>query len=156
MKVIRVLRCLGCGKRYKRVQDSTEDPAPCPDCGTAELPPPARIAAPAIVGTKSRAIDEAYRVAEADYGFTNMNDGMKEGDTAFKPPPLPPQTVDPRTLTSPTMLWGGAQTGSAMVQAPTLAQARGAAALANAEGKNPMKLLHSARPKLVATPLNRE
>jgi len=156
VKVVRVIRCLDCGKKYRRVQDSSEDPAPCPQCGVPEPALPARIAAPAIIGSKSRAVDEAWKVAQEDFGLTNMRDGAKEGETAFIPPPAAPPP-DPRTIRSPQMIWGGAAPASAAMPgvADTLKNAKGAAVLANAEGRNPMQLLHRTRPKLEAIPLNK-
>lgn len=157
MRVVRVIRCLDCGKRYRRIQDSTEDPAPCPQCGIVEPSLPVRISAPAIVGTRSRSVDEAWRVAQEDFGLTNMRDNAHEGETAFIAPPT--QAPDPRTLTSPQMLWGGAAPAHGPVQMPgvadMMASSRGAASLANAEGRNPMQLLHRQRPKLQAIPLNK-
>ncbi len=154
-RVIRIIRCLDCGLKYRRTQDSAEDPAPCPACGVLEPALPARISAPAIVGHKSRAVDTAWKVAQEDFGLTNMRDGAHEGETAFIAPAQPPP--DPRTIRSPQMIWGGAAPASAAMPgvADTLTSARGAARLATAEGRNPMQLLHRQRPKLQALPLNK-
>jgi hypothetical protein len=155
VKVVRVIRCMDCGRKYRRTQDSSEDPAPCPQCGVPEPALPARISAPAIVGNKSRAVDAAWEIAQTDFGLTNMRDGAHEGETAFIPPVQPP--ADPRTIRSPQMLWGGAAPAGAAMPgvADTLAEARGAARLATAENRSPMQLLHRSRPKLQALPLNK-
>ncbi len=155
MKVVRVIRCLDCGKKYRRTQDSSEDPAPCPQCGILEPALPDRISAPAIIGSKSQAVDEAWKIAQEDFGLTNMRDNAKEGEAAFIAPPT--SAPDPRSLRTPQMIWGGAAPAAAAMPgvADTLTSARGAARLASAEGRNPMQLLHRQRPKLQALPLNK-
>lgn len=158
-KWARVYHCTSCGKRYRRVEEGPAHYPPCPDCGAAQMPPPLdRISAPAIVGTKSRAVDEAYRIVSEDYGLTNLHDNAREGDTAVVLPPEPPPT--PGNITRPAMIWGGAAPSAAALVMPgqpaLRQQARGAAMLATAEGKNPMQLLHRAKPKLQALPVNRE
>lgn len=164
-KMIRRYRCASCGYRCSRTFaiEHADDflSVPCPNCAKVPAPPPDRIAAPLIVGTKSRAVDVAYRIAEEDFGLTNMRDGMREGDTAFIPPPAPPVNVDPRTITRPTMLMGGAGSASSAASqlpgaAALLSNSKTAAAIAKAEGRNPMQLLHQGRPRLQAIPVNRE
>lgn len=41
--------------------------------------------APGIMTVKSKAMDYAQKMAEDDYGLTNMNDGGRAGEAAFKP-----------------------------------------------------------------------
>jgi DNA-directed RNA polymerase subunit RPC12/RpoP len=158
-KWARIYRCQDCGRKYRRIEETaTPRNPPCPDCGTSQIILPPRIAAPAIVGTKSRAVDEAYRIVSEDYGMTNLRDGAHEGEAAVILPPTPPP--NPATITKPAMIWGGAtpsMSGVQMPGQPALRQmAAGSAALARAEGKNPLQLLHKAKPKLQAFPVNRE
>lgn len=158
-RFIRTFRCLSCGRKWQRTQERTEPYPDCPSCGTAQIQLPERIAAPSIVTTKGRAIDVAYDIVSSDYGLTNLKDNAREGESSVVLPPTPPPP-DPRTITSPQMIWGGAAPAGNRVHLPSgadaLALGRGAAALAKAEGKNPMQLLHSAKPKLQAFPVNRE
>lgn len=155
-KWARIYRCPSCGKKYKRIEEGPAQNPPCPDCGAAQIILPPRIAAPAIVGTKSRAVDEAYKIASEDYGLTNINDSGREGDTAFIPPPTP--KPDPRTIASPQLIWGGVQPSAAALTMPGMphltAMGKQAAAVAKIEGRNPMQLLHQAKPKLQAFPVN--
>ena len=165
MRVQRRYRCLDCGRKYVRTFEfgSPIDHA-CPQCGSLpNVPDPSVIAAPGIIGTKSRAIDETFRIAQEDYGFANMRggagadvQGMKEGDSAYIPPPQPKQTGPAK---SGRFMWGGAQGAGATMQIGgpdgALGAARGAAALARMEGRSPMELLHRAKPKLTAIPLNK-
>lgn len=157
MKWARIYRCPDCAKKYRRIEEGPALYPPCPDCGAAQVLPPDRISAPAIVGTKARAVDTAYAIASEDYGFTNMNDSGKEGDTAFIPPPQ--EKPDPATITRPQMIWGGASPASAAMTMPgqphLKAMGAGAAKLATAEGRNPMQMLHAAKPKLTAYPVNK-
>lgn len=159
MKVKRTYRCVECGARFSIVIDSKDQTEPdCPSCSTAVLPPPDRISAPAIIGTKSKAIDTAQQIISEDYGLSNMHDGMKEGDVGYITPPPAATNIDPRSITKPTMMWGGASPNPSIAMPgmqAMMAQGRGAAALAKAEGKSPMEMLHRGRPKMQAIPLNK-
>lgn len=160
MRIQRVYRCPACGERFKRifiVEDRSEitDP-PCPSCYIQPAPVPDRIASPSIRTNKSRAADAAWEIAQADYGLTDMNDARREGETAFKPP-------TPTPASGPGMIWGGASGGgggqSNVTNMPStqqmLSNARGIAAVAKSEGRNPMKMLHDAKPRLRAIPMNK-
>jgi hypothetical protein len=48
---------------------------------------------PAIGTTKGKSIDLAQKIAEEDYGMTNMRDNQRPGDTAFLPD-SPMQTAE--------------------------------------------------------------
>ena len=164
MKLQRKYRCLDCGHRW--VKTFTVDPSspeivdpPCPQCEHQPAPTPARIAAPSIKTNKSRAVDIAWDIAQQDHGLTNMRDNMCEGDVGYIEPPQPSRAVDPSTIGKPQLIWGGASTNPGQPMPGTevtLGNARQAAMLAKAEGRSPMELLHKARPKLTAIPLNRE
>lgn len=156
MKVIRKCRCLSCGQRFSRTMDDAQPLPDCPSCGTPEPPDQDRVSSPAIIGSKSKAMDQAYKIAEQDFGMTNMRDNLREGDSAYIQPS--PQQVNPGNITKPAMIWGGASPSMASPlpsRAEMLAGAKQASMMAKAEHRNPMEMLHKARPKLVATPLNK-
>jgi hypothetical protein len=151
-RYIRVYRCPDCGHKWRSESKFGFHEPDCPSCGFHPDPLPERIAAPAIIGTKAKAVDLAYNIASEDYGLTDLNDNAREGDIAFKPPAAPPQNIimpGNRVQNSGGFMWGGAQTGQ-VVQAPLppAAAIKGAAAIANAEGRNPLRMLHQARPTL--------
>ena len=130
----------------------------CPTCSHQQAAAPDRIAAPSIVTTKGRAVDIAYDIVSTDYGLTNLRDGAREGDTAVILPPAP----KPGTVDRPQLMWGGAAPNPSSLGAQLggtqaiLAGARGAAAAANVEGRNPLRMLHQHRPRLQAIPDNKE
>jgi hypothetical protein len=51
----------------------------------------------AINGAKAKAVDYAYRMAEEDFGLTNMKDNLREGDVAAMAPSRP-QTAEAEAL----------------------------------------------------------
>ncbi len=151
-------QCLDCGHRWARtfnVDSPIDDPA-CPRCNNTPAPTPERVAAPAIATTKSKAIDLAWDIAQSDHQLTNMRDDTHEGETAFIAPPSAPAPT-PTNIQRPGFMWGGASSGAVTLPDPPqlVSQSRGAAMLARAEGRGPMELLHKARPKLQAIPLNK-
>lgn len=156
-------QCRDCNYRFRRTHNWGDPDPDCPRCGTSPPLVPQRVAAPAIIGTKARAVDIAQRIAEEDYGLTNMRDNLREGEAAFIEPP-PPKVEGPptrQTLTKPAFLWGGAAPASlapvgGTSRAQLLQNATVASTMARSEGKDPMELLHRAKPRLVAKPVNRE
>lgn len=156
-RFIRVFRCPDCNHKWK-AESKLGFPEPdCPQCGFHPDPLPDRVCAPAIVGTRSKAVDQAWSIAQEDFGLTNMRDNTKEGETSIIMPPAPPaNTIAPnnRVQQSGGFMWGGIP-DAPKGKAPSQATAKGAAALANAEGRNAMKLLHEARPVLNAHSLGR-
>lgn len=155
--------CRDCGHRFRRTHNWGDPDPDCPRCGFIPAPVPQRIAAPAIIGTKARAVDIAQQIAEQDYGLTNMRDNLREGDTPFIEPPAPKVEGPPtrQTLSRPAFLWGGAAPASlapvgGTSRAQLLQNATAASTMARAEGKDPMELLHRAKPKLVPMPVNKE
>lgn len=158
MKVVRLYRCPDCHTKFRRTMERDAPEPACPSCSKAQPSPPDRIAAPSIVTTKGRAVDIAYDIVSEDYGLTNLRDGAREGDTAVILPPAP----KPGTVTGPSMIWGGAAPSTAPLAAQLggtkeiLSGSRGAAALANAEGRNPLRMLHQQHPRLQAIPVNKE
>src|ERR1700687_1403501 len=140
MRVERKYRCLDCSHKWRviitlqegGVAGALQDPA-CPKCFNIPAIVPDRVASPSITGTRSRAVDEAWRIAQEDYGLTNMRDNAQEGETAFITPPA----QKPEHMTRPEVLWGGAAPTGPMQMpgaANLMAMGRQGAALAKAEG----------------------
>lgn len=80
-------RCDDCGLVFDSHHRSQDEPVPpCPRC-PAETPAPSYMPPmPALNTTKSKAIDLAQKMAEEDYGLTDINDNQRAGDIAFKAP----------------------------------------------------------------------
>jgi DNA-directed RNA polymerase subunit RPC12/RpoP len=170
-KFIRVYRCPDCGHKWRSETTRADYETDCPNCDFHVEALPDRIAAPAIVGTKSRAVDESYRIVSEDYELTNLRDNAKEGEASVILPTSGSQEMaelagamaavpdQNRSKQAGGFMWGGAQGQTAgPIQFPTggpIASARGGAAIANAEGRNPMKMLHEGRPKLRPLPVNK-
>ena len=173
MPVIRTFGCDDCGLEFE-VTQGMNDPAPeCPRCCTVLEWRPQSFN---ITGTKSKAMDLTQSILERDYGLTNFRDNMREGDTAVinaGPPSVAVQDAQIRQLSevaqasgAPPLtpqqaemakaFWGGGQTPLQQVPAADmLAGAKSATAAANAEGVNPMDLLHKAgKAGKLKTPLN--
>jgi hypothetical protein len=174
MPVIRTFGCDDCGLTFE-VTQGMDDPHPeCPRCCQVLEWRPTSFA---IVGNKSRAIDVTQKIMEQDYGYSNFNDNMREGDVAAKPAAAATgaqidaeirqvaqyaaQTTGapPLTNTQAEMakaFWAGGQTPLQNVPAAEmLNNAKASTALANAEGRNPMNLLHKAGKKgQLRTPIN--
>ncbi len=163
MPVIRDYHCDDCGQEF-RVTCNSSDPAPdCPHCNRVLEWTPGLFS---ITGTKSKAIDATQQIMEQDYGYSNFNDNMREGDVAAKPAAAPTgaqidaeirQVAEYATQTTgaPTLnqtqaemakaFWSGGQTPLQKVPAAEmLNNAKQSTALANSEGRNPMDLLHKA------------
>jgi hypothetical protein len=163
-RYIRVYRCPDCGHKWRTESKLGFLEPDCPQCGFHPDPLPVRMGMPAIIGTKAKAVDEAYRVASEDYGLTNLRDNSKEGETAFIPPVMPAQP--PANIVLPGnavqqaggFMWGHGGSGKVAPQIPVanvLASAKAAARLNDAQDANPMTKLHQARPTLTAHSLGR-
>jgi hypothetical protein len=81
------LGCSECGRRFSYIHDNRDEPEDqfCPFCEAAES---AGVGmdfssnrAPIATSNTTRAVNEAYRQMEGA-GFTDMKDGLREGDTA--------------------------------------------------------------------------
>ena len=163
MPVIRTFGCDDCGLEFE-VTQGMDDPHPdCPRCCQVLEWRPTSFN---IVGTKSKAIDVTQKIMEDDYGYSNFNDNMREGDVAAKPAAAATgaqidaeirQVAEYATQTTgaPTLnatqaemakaFWSGGQTPLQKVPAAEmLNNAKASTVLANAEGRNPMDLLHKA------------
>lgn len=85
MAVVRTYGC-ECGNEWTVFHHSSDEPYPdCPRCSQPE--PAWRPQSITITGNKSRAIDLAQKMAEEDYGLTDMRDNTREGETAAKDAP---------------------------------------------------------------------
>lgn len=158
----RTLEC-DCGFRWKQIVWDAEEAIPdCPACDVAdqikEIPGGFN-----ITGVKAKAVDFAYKMAEEDYGMTNMNDRLREGDIAFKGPSAVqsaeaealtrqmqgamPEGLNPTQAAMVNNFWkGGMGAGGILPQRETqvlTATARANAVAANASGSDPIAMLHS-------------
>lgn len=174
MAVIRTFGCGDCGLEFEVTQGMNDAPPDCPRCCVVLEWRPTSFN---VTTNKSRAIDATQHILENDFGMSNIRDNMREGDTAAMPAAAPTgaqidaeirtvaeyatQTTGapPLTNTQAEMakaFWGGGQTPLQKVPAAEmLGNAKASTALANSEGRNPMKLLHEAGKKgLLKTPIN--
>lgn len=173
MPVVRTFACDDCGIEFE-VTQAMNDPAPeCPQCCVILEWRPQSFN---ITGTKSRAMDITQGILENQYGMTNINDHMREGDIAAITPAAPStaeREVQIRQLSEVAQVsgapplsrdqaemaksfWGGGQTPLQNVPAADmLNSAKAATSAANAEGVNPMALLHKAgKSGRLKTPIN--
>lgn len=96
----RFYRCTACDHKFDVVCEKRDPDPECPNCAivadrddtTEAANDEARLqrmlesgTPPGVIGVKAKAIDMAQRMAEEDYGLTDMNDNSRAGDTAFKP-----------------------------------------------------------------------
>jgi hypothetical protein len=85
--IIRTYSCTECDTVFDVEMESGNDPDPdCPNCTKVLQWIPGEFA---ITGHKSRAIDYTQKVIEEDFGMSNLNDRNREGDVAYKAPPVP-------------------------------------------------------------------
>ena len=96
MKVARNYICNGCSKKWRVVfnERPSNDKPVCPECGLGKIETstfdPSAGKAPAYGGSMmSKAVDETYKMAERDYGMTDMRDNLRQGDIAMKIPSNP-------------------------------------------------------------------
>lgn len=136
MIIVKTYKCEDCTERlgkpftFDKMHFDRNEPLPeCPGCemaaATVQVP-----AGFAIGGSNvSKAVDETYHEMQR-MGFTDMKDKLREGDIAV--PGLKPEVQK-----AVDGYWGG---GQQLVQA-----ARSHAALARAEGVNPLEIVQKAR-----------
>jgi DNA-directed RNA polymerase subunit RPC12/RpoP len=85
--IIRTYLCEECGKEFEVTFDSSEEPDPdCPSCSKVLQWVPGLFS---VKTDRSRAVDYTQKMVEQDYGLTNLNDGSREGDVAYKAPSAP-------------------------------------------------------------------
>lgn len=153
MPVTRRYACDQCDHEWTYLHLSRDEPYPeCPECAAqaaASLP-----TLFAITTVKAKAVDHAFRIAQEDYGMTDMNDASREGDIAAKAPP-PIQTAEAEALTMamkemvPDLTHDQAegvkhfwQPGSSFTPSQTTALAAPGAAEARALGADPLAMVH--------------
>lgn len=166
--IIRTYACNDCGVEFEVTCESSDPDPPCPNCSRVLDWVPGMFA---ITGNKSRAVDMTQQILEQDFGLTNFKDNQREGDvTAITPPEpstaerekvlrslseaaqatgAPPLNAEQAAMAAP--FWGGAPSPTAAPIASRETLLAGAAqntALADAEGVNPMTLLHKAKPRM--------
>lgn len=158
--IIRTYFCDNCEQEFEVTCESNSPDPDCPFCAKVLDWRPGMFA---IATSKSRAVDVTQQILEEDYGLTNFNDNMREGDVATKSAPAPnsgqrdaeirqlseaAQSIgQPMTAEQANMaknFWGGGQAANAVPVDQMLGAARASTAAANAEGLNPLKLLHDA------------
>lgn len=84
MPVTRTYLCDDCGYRFTQFHMNRDEPAPdCPACYAATHSVPGGFN---ITTHKSKAVDMAQKIAEEDFGLTNMRDNSREGDVAAMGP----------------------------------------------------------------------
>lgn len=173
MPVIRTFGCDDCGLEFEVTQGMNDAAPECPRCCVVLEWRPQSFN---ITGNKSRAMNLTQQILETEYGLTNFRDNQREGDIAAinaGPPPVAVQDAQTRQLSeiaqasgAPPLtaqqaemakaFWGGGQTPLQQIPAAQmLADAKAATADANANGVNPMDLLHKAgKAGKLKTPIN--
>lgn len=169
MPVTRTYLCDDCSYRFTQLHMSRDEAAPdCPSCYAATHSVPGGFN---ITGNKSKAMDMVQKIAEEDYGLTNMRDGARDGEVAAMGPShvqsaeaeqLTRQMMDatpqmaPHQAEAVNAFWKNSMSGSPS-QAPAGPQmtpearrdillAQGAAASSQSSGlsADPVGLLHEA------------
>lgn len=151
--------CKVCGHQWRKVvSDLSADDPPCPNlaCGAAQTNIGMDYTsnrAPAAVGmsNSTKAIDETARIVQEDYGYTNLRDDVRLGETMA--PKLPPA----QQARADAMFGGGKKRRENWSKAgyhisPMSAGAMGAAAIRGAyspakAGADPVQMLHDRREK---------
>lgn len=81
--IIRTYRCNECDEIFEVTCESSDGDPDCPYCKQVLAWQPMRFA---IGTTKGKAMDVTQKIMEEDYGMTDFNDNMREGDIAAKAP----------------------------------------------------------------------
>jgi len=157
--IVRSYRCEQCKQEFDMTFESGNDPDPVcpnPDCRDIEMVwQPKRFAIGGSVA--SAAVDVTQKIIEEDYGVANMQDGMREGDAAFKSTPkqgaeLQAEERVMRELAAqkPEMLPAAQQFFSGSPGGPPSSFVAGAVAAAKSQHEkryDPISLLHQAGQK---------
>ena len=169
--IVRTYHCGECDCEFEFHCESNDGDPDCPMCERLLDWRPKSFA---ITGTKARAIDVTQKILEQDYGLSNFKDNTREGETVAMMPTAPNTTereagvramsemaqhmgapaLNPEQAHAAAAFWGGTGAGASMKIGPNVvsreAMVAGAAqqtALATAEGRNPMALLHEGAKK---------
>jgi len=82
--IIRTYRCEDCQEVFDVTCESSDGDPDCPYCKQVLVWTPKSFA----IGTnKGKAVDVTQKIMEEDYGLSDFNDNMREGDIAAKTPP---------------------------------------------------------------------
>lgn len=81
--IIRTYRCNECQEVFDVTCESSDGDPDCPYCKQVLVWTPKSFA---IGTTKGKAVDVTQQIMEEDYGLTDFNDNMREGDVAAKTP----------------------------------------------------------------------
>ena len=84
--IIRTYRCNECLLTFEVTCESGDGDPNCPSCEKILHWTPKSFA---IGTTKGKAVDVTQKIMEEDYGVTDFNDNMREGDVAAKSPVRP-------------------------------------------------------------------
>lgn len=112
--------CSDCGNQWR--VETTFQPTSAPDCPRCAAAGAYKPPLPGMLTTKSAAIDMAQKIAEEDFGLTNIRDNQRAGDTAVVAE-APPTTAQLDAVVR-EMKQMAEQVGAAQV-APEVANALG-------------------------------
>ena len=169
MPVTRTYLCDDCGYRFTQFHMNRDEVAPdCPSCYAATHSVPGGFN---ITTNKAKAMDMVQKIAEEDYGLTNMRDNGRDGDVAAMGP-APVQSSEAEQLTRQMMeatpqmndqqaaavnaFWKNSMSGAPAPGIPgpelspearrdlLLAQGAAASTQATGLGADPVGLLHEA------------
>lgn len=85
MPVVRTYQCPECEGQFKFMHMTRDEPPPahCDICKAFMGAVEPELAAPAIGGSAiAKSVDQVYSSMEQTMGITNLNDGLRDGDTA--------------------------------------------------------------------------
>jgi len=84
--ILRTYRCNECQEVFDVTCESNDPDPDCPYCKQVLVWTPKSFA---IGTTKGKAVDVTQQIMEEDYGMSDFNDNMREGDIAAKTPVRP-------------------------------------------------------------------
>ena len=144
MAIVRKYACGDCGCTFEKLHHDRSEPAPeCPGCqARAAKQVPAGFS---IAGPAGKAGDLAYDIMSKDYGYTDMKDKLREGDTAVP-------NLSPHLQAQVNNMW--------KPSGAIIAAAKTGAMTAAAEGRNPVSMIQRVAKtrgsaKVICRPVNR-
>lgn len=121
MPIVRTYRCPDCGAVYDHFHLNSDEPfKDCPACGVEPVIQPGGFR---MTGAKAQAVDVMQNIAEKQFGLTNMQDNLREGDAAVK--------LTPDQSKMAGGFWGGGGLGPNLPAAALLAGAKAGPAAAD-------------------------
>lgn len=158
MAIYGTYHCDDCEIQFKGWRESDGPYPDCPQCNAKGGWAPQ---SPNIIGVKAKAIDIAQKVAEENFGLTDMRDNTRQGDTIVKSP-SPIQTSEADAITrdlqaytdAPPELaphlkqyvqnfFGATNQGPSIDPLSTIQSAAPAAKIARDQGVDPIAMLGS-------------